>query len=236
VRHGIVDETRLVRLRGYTQANVGVPFDDLLNLDSPQWFSNLARGQVGHAQYDQSWSIVHFLIHADRRYEKAFSQYLILLSKGRTHRDAFEKAFGSNDTAQMQRRYQEFMARIVPDPYSTTLTRLRFLAQGMRYMQAQGQPIPNDFDQFRSQLRKLGFALSYSAHGVDVTLSSEDVALFWYDTAKEDRVAFVLQTHPDPMLPPRILAGGLTPPAYIDWERIDDEPQPITRFEAPRRK
>ncbi len=114
LKHGLVHAVRLDKLRNAAKQQHTLPFDDLLNITSEQWWDHLRTGPTGHAQYDQSWSVVHFLIHADKKYEKAFSQYLILLSTGRTHQTAFARAFGSNDTTLMQQQYQRFLEALTP--------------------------------------------------------------------------------------------------------------------------
>lgn len=74
VRLGIVDGGRVDRINAALEGNRAIGFDELLNIESEQWHQNMLSGsQKGHLQYDQSWAIVHFLIHGDRANTKTRS-------------------------------------------------------------------------------------------------------------------------------------------------------------------
>ncbi len=249
VKHGLVNAQRLERVRGEVEAGRAIPFREIIAIESPQWRTNLKSGSPkGSLQYDQAWSIVHFLIHADERFAKAFSKYLQLISEGRHPPKAFADIFGS-DLAPFEKRYRAFLAELEPDPYGAALTRMRFLAAGLGYLETLDQPMPQDLDALRDALRQQQFALSYRSHGnTKTTYSADDAAMFTYADADNKPQPFVIEPVADkaggertdapdkpaktgksaetgaPQSPslPEVFAPQLTPPARLVWVRYTD--------------
>ncbi len=55
------------------------------------------RAEMGIANYDQAWSMVHFLVHGDGgRYQPAFAKCVRELSPGRSADGAWRDAVGSD--------------------------------------------------------------------------------------------------------------------------------------------
>jgi hypothetical protein len=224
VRHGIVNAHRLNRLREAETKGQLIPFAEVLDLDSERWFANMRSGSPrGHLQYDQSWSIVHFLIHeSPKKIRPAFEQYLKLLSTNRHPRQTWDDAFGEDSTPAFQRRYERFLGELEPDSYSAALTRLRFLASGLRMLDgAEHDALPATIDALRDALQQRGFGITYRAHGTETTYHADDGAMYGY-TDRRDRTHDFLLTESKGELPPSIVADQLSPPARITWSRDED--------------
>ena len=86
-------------------------FSDMLALDQKAWTAH-----VQLRNYDQAWSMVHFLVHGRRgRYRQAFLGFLRDVSRGRAARPAFEGRFGRNYPA-FQQRYAEWWLALGEEP------------------------------------------------------------------------------------------------------------------------
>ncbi|MEM9752318.1 MAG: DUF1570 domain-containing protein [Planctomycetota bacterium] len=225
VRHGIVNARRLARLRDAEEKNILIPFGEVLEIDSDRWMSNMRGGSPrGYLQYDQSWSIVHFLIHdSPKQIRPAFEQYLKLLSTNRNPQQTWNDAFGKDSTPAFERRYSRFLKDLEPDAYSSALIRLRFLASGMEtLLEDADAETPEDLDQLKSALRGRGFGISYRAHGQTTTYHSDDDAMFEYRDRRNKPHAFELQAGRDKTMPHEIVANELSPRARIVWTRDSD--------------
>lgn len=224
VRLGVVDEARVEKIRGYLKRDAAIPFDSLMNITAEQWGANMTSGSDwGSLQYDQSWSIVHFLVHGDKgRYQKAFEHYLVLISKGRTHRDAFGDAFGSNDTAPFAARWVAFMAEVEPDPYGSALQRIEFLAQGLKFLKQHDRAIPTTIDELRQTLRASQFRMTYTTEAGQFTIDSADDEVYQYTDAKGETQAFELKPGKADDDLPDLTAMSLRPGLILTWEQADE--------------
>ncbi|MEM8781747.1 MAG: DUF1570 domain-containing protein [Planctomycetota bacterium] len=224
VRHGIVNANRLARLRAAGVRGQLIPFGEVLNLDSQRWFDHLRSGSArGYLQYDQSWSIVHFLIHdSPKRIRPAFEQYLKLLSTNRNPQQTWNEAFGEDSTPAFEKRYARFLDKLEPDAYSAALTRLRFLASGVAMLHNDPEAeTPATLDALRAALRGRGFGVTYRAHGQTTKYHSDDDAMFAYQDRRDGTHAFTL-TPSEGDLPPMIRADRLSPAARIEWVRDEN--------------
>ncbi|MEM7576855.1 MAG: DUF1570 domain-containing protein [Planctomycetota bacterium] len=222
VRHGIVNAHRLGRLRDADEKSLLIPFADVLELDSDRWFDHMRSGSPrGHLQYDQSWSIVHFLIHdSPKKIRPAFEQYLKLLSTNRNPQQTWDDAFGADSTAAFERRYVRFLEDLEPDAYSAALNRLRFLASGMAMLhEEEDAQTPTTLDELKSALRARGFSVTYRAHGQTTRYHSDEDAMYAYQDRRDATHAFELSPSRDDSLPPEIKAIALSPKARIVWAR-----------------
>ncbi len=224
VRHGIVNAHRLARLRDAAEKNMLIPFADVLDIESEEWSANMRSGSPrGHLQYDQSWSIVHFLIHdSPTRIRPAFEQYLKLLSTNRNPKQTWDDAFGKDSTPAFQQRYAKFLEGLEPDAYSAALTRLRFLASGLAVLhEDDSAETPVTLEALRDALMQRGFGVTYRAHGQTNTYRADDEAMYGYQGRRDAIHPFTLgEAQGD--LPPSIIASELSPPVRIVWVRDDD--------------
>ena len=100
---GMVPAGRLKRIKSLIEENKMLPFLEMLMMSHETW-----NRQLDLRNYDQGWSMVHFLVHADGgKYCGPFSDYINDLSKGKSSDAAFTARFGSNVKA-FQQRYTDW--------------------------------------------------------------------------------------------------------------------------------
>ncbi|MDA0803476.1 MAG: DUF1570 domain-containing protein [Planctomycetota bacterium] len=174
-----------------------IDFFDVLDMTGEQWNANLRSGDAS-LQYNQSWSMVHFLVLGDGgRYQQAFEGLLRLLNQGVPAIPAFEQAFGLNDPQdvhEFQERWRAFAQSMEPSPFAAAMERMEFLAEGMLALQGKGtkeQPWPTTLDELRERLREIDFEFDQAAHGYRRRLSSKSDLLFQIPgaTPKDDPTA-----------------------------------------------
>ncbi|MEX0742572.1 MAG: DUF1570 domain-containing protein, partial [Phycisphaeraceae bacterium] len=110
-----------------------LPFEELLHLSQDQWNQRVRQGD-SRLMYDQSWSIVHFLVHADRRFVAAFDAYLLALGRGIDAQVAFDQAFDSPNYQAFERAWKRYIVDLEPTPATTAAPRLNFLAEGLKLL------------------------------------------------------------------------------------------------------
>ncbi len=90
---GVVPPWRLTRLKASISAGRLMNVADMMQLTHEQWWK-----QMNIDNYDQAWSMVHFLVHGDDgRYQQAFSACIREISRGRTFERAWADSIGSTD-------------------------------------------------------------------------------------------------------------------------------------------
>ncbi|MBV8780365.1 MAG: hypothetical protein JO353_03115 [Phycisphaerae bacterium] len=73
--------------------------------------------------YDQAWSMVHFLAHGDDgKYTQAFESYMRLVGRGRPSEVAWNSIFGSN-TAAFEKQWRAWWTNLPDDPTSELYAR-----------------------------------------------------------------------------------------------------------------
>ncbi|HEV7298611.1 MAG TPA: DUF1570 domain-containing protein [Tepidisphaeraceae bacterium] len=109
---GIVPPWRLERIRRSIAAEEFKSITDVMALTLAEWNGNLSI-----QNYDQAWSMVHFLVHADNgRYRRAFSTYMNEIGRGRAASRAWQTAFG--DTAGFEQKWLAYWRSLPADPSS----------------------------------------------------------------------------------------------------------------------
>ena len=85
-------------VRGFLQRGETVPLEELMQIDLRTWNQTLREEPLrGSLQYRQSFTLVHFLLHADRgRYRQYLFRYLNMLEDGGSRQRAQKRAFGSD--------------------------------------------------------------------------------------------------------------------------------------------
>ena len=222
VRHGVIDADRLERIRASRRSGTALPFAELLSISGELWRQNLTSGSPrGPVQYDQAWATVHFLIHSDPRVERAFSDYLVALSRGTRHERAFPETFGE-DPAPMEAAYDRFVERLRPDPFGEALADLRFLAEGLRFLVERDGVAPADAAALEASLRASRFRVTTRSHGVERETRADDAGVFRYRGEGGETNRFTLAPPRRPGLPPEVVAEALRPPARVAWRRDAD--------------
>ncbi|MEL7088248.1 MAG: DUF1570 domain-containing protein, partial [Planctomycetota bacterium] len=226
VRMGIVDEDRIQLIRDALKTGTALGFDELLNITSNQWHHNMLTGSPkGRLQYDQSWAIVHFLVHGDNgRYQKAFENYLKLISRDRSHREAFAQSFGSNDTRLFAKRWMKFLEEVEADPYSTALKRLQFLGAGMAYLAEQDDAeVPADLAGLKQALQDRAYRVKWMTEAGERTVEASDESQYGYRGPRDVPAEFELLPRSEGSdLPPQIAASQLKPTATLVWTRDEE--------------
>ena len=55
--------------------------------------------------YNQSWAMIHFLIHGDGgKHRSLLGKYLSALKKGKNQKQAFDRVFGNTDFSRLESR------------------------------------------------------------------------------------------------------------------------------------
>lgn len=183
----------LQALRDAIENNQVIPFRTMLTLSGQAWNANVTSGNA-RLQYQQAWSMVHFLVYGDGgRYQEAFERYLRFLNMGNQSLDAWIKAFGNADLTSFERRWAEFVREAKPSAFLTALERAEFLAAGLNELQQRGE-YPATFDEMRAKLEEIGFKYSIEQHGIVSVYEASDASLFEIpmdDLAKQQPVFIV---------------------------------------------
>lgn len=224
---GQVPPDRLARIRQFIKANRHIAFSELLNMSQAAWNNNVVNGE-GSFQYDESWSIVHFLVHGDPRYRAAFNRYLTLVANGASSREALSKAFGTEDYTNFEAAWRKFIVALEPNPEKTAAQRLEFLAYGIRAMQEAGRPIES-LDQIKSTLQAAKFRIVEPlGHGMTVVQSATDAENFEAPEPdpnplarpgmKQRAATLELEKPAAPNLPPGAVVKGLKLTVRLIWQ------------------
>lgn len=141
--HGIVSPRQVAEVKESIRTRSAMPFASVMAIDASQWADNVRK-----APYNQVWSMVHFLLHADNgKYAGAFHAYLMDIGRrGLSPDKAWKKQFGQ-DIAQFERLWAAWW-QAYPDGGSTeryveatfrTMTSflVRYLLQGHTFETAQ---------------------------------------------------------------------------------------------------
>jgi hypothetical protein len=100
---GVIPPGRLRRIHSLIKKDKTLPFLQMLMMTHQQW-----SGALNIRNYDQAWSMVHFLVHADDgKYRDAFGRFISDMSRGRAWQKSFVARFGRNVDA-FQKRYQDW--------------------------------------------------------------------------------------------------------------------------------
>jgi hypothetical protein len=126
-----------------------IPLAEMLAMTGPQWLANVqAGGPRGPLQYGQAWAMVHFLAYADdKRYQRAFLQYIYYLSRNEGPERAWQRTFGPNTRA-FQDRWEEYVRGLRASAGLDCRLNLRLL--GWLLLQARGrEDLVKDMATFR---------------------------------------------------------------------------------------
>jgi hypothetical protein len=114
---GLISPTRLSRLQAALKANRLKPFKDLTSISHDQWNRKLVQ-----ENYDQAWSIVHYLVHAENgTYQKAFTDYIDALSKGLPSARAWPQS-RLPDLKSLEPQWRKWLVALPPDPTADQYT------------------------------------------------------------------------------------------------------------------
>jgi hypothetical protein len=221
---GLASARRVQSVKGAIELNKAIDFDKLLETTDGEWIQNLVTGSArGSLQYDQSWSMVYFLIQGEGgKYQQAFDKYLRLVSEKKDSLAAFKEAFGSEDTSAFKKKWQAWALTVQPDYLSQAVDRMTFLGEAMGHMAKNKIPIPNSTEGLRSTLQKYQFKLTLvNHHGVPIEYLASNESLYRYRTGsgpgKEVFFNMMAPTNVAPL--PRLSAPLLSPTPTLSWVR-----------------
>lgn len=108
---GLVPPSRLKRLRGLIESGRLRPVKRMLQLTHENWNSELTG-----VNYDQAWSMVHFLAHGEGgRYQDRFVAFMKDVSHGKAADAAWTKRFG-NDARAFEDAWRQYWLQLPEDP------------------------------------------------------------------------------------------------------------------------
>ena len=137
---GVVPPHRLRRLQGRIRTGQLKPIRQMMRMTRKQWNDRLA-GQ----NYDQGWSMVHFLVHADKgRYVKGLTRYINDIGRRLPAEHAWVKNFG-RDIDAFERRWRQYWLSQPPNPTADLYTKavVATLCSFLARAYSQGQTFPS---------------------------------------------------------------------------------------------
>jgi len=137
---GVVRPARLRRLQGYIRTGRLKSIREMMRMTRKEWNAHLA-GQ----NYDQGWSMVHFLVHADDgRYVKRLSRYINDIARPLPAEHAWVKNFG-RDIDAFERRWRKYWLSQPPNPTADLYTKavVATLSSFLARAYSQGQTFPS---------------------------------------------------------------------------------------------
>lgn len=219
-----------------------LPFNELLQMTSPQWIATLQRGEAAPL-YQQSWSMVHFLVYGDRgRYQGAFQKMLQLLNAGTRPYEAMRLAFGlttDEDVRLFEARWKAHLEQAQPSSFIAAQIRLEFLAEGLRAVWNKGER-PATLEELQKALVEAKFKYPMTSHGYTLVFDAADEANFTVPRDATVKGPVKLELIPSPVprtavareqeaehpTPPIIRTRGLVPrELQVEWARRKDVPQ-----------
>ncbi len=221
LRIGVSNGRRIEAVRNAIREKAVFDFDQLMSMQQGQWYVNLVRDrEKARLQYDQSWSMVYFLIHGEEgRYREAFEKYLALVAKGTDGKQSFKQAFGADDTGSFRRQWERFAMAMQPDALDTAVSRMRFLAQGLLVIQQRKEPAPLSTNELRQRLTELGFRAARIENGIRTEVSATEASLYMFQKDNGSHGMFEILSPQSPSQPPRVTASGISPQPTLIWVR-----------------
>jgi hypothetical protein len=137
---GLIPPERLKRIQVHIKNDRILPFLNMLTMSHQKWTSSLAG-----RNYDQAWSVVHFLVHAEGgKYREASETFIKDISRGDPWEKAFLRRFGRNVEA-FENRYKEWWSSLPEDPTADryTLAVVQTLTSFLARAHSQGQRFAN---------------------------------------------------------------------------------------------
>lgn len=107
---GVIPQWRLKRIRETFTANKFRSLPRIMAISRDDWNSELAI-----INYDQAWSMVHFLAHGeDGKYQKALGAFISLIGDNRPWEQAWRNTFG--DIRGFEQKWKEYWTNLPDNP------------------------------------------------------------------------------------------------------------------------
>jgi hypothetical protein len=221
---------KLDYVKNCIQTNRILPFGDLIGMTDDTWRQNTTTNPTAAAmQYNQSWSMVYFLINSNDKLLAAFNQYLIALAKGVDSQTAFLNAFSlkSNSYAQLtadfEKAWEKYTADIEPSTVSQVSDNMVFLAHGLMWIRKAKRPEPQSTQELRSVLQQVGYRVTRTVDGIQTHISAEDESLYRYQLPNGNVTFLNFTPSRSNEVPPTISAPGLKPSPTLAWYKMDGD-------------
>ena len=223
LRTGRASSARIDRIRLAIAREWVVPFDELLSMSNEQWWqrSQSDRGAGAAVLYDQAWSMVYFLVHADEKLRAAFMNYLKAINQRKSPEDAFAEAFGDGASPRsFERRWQEYMLKLEPDPITTATMQAEFLVHGMRFLHEKDIR-PRAIVQLKTERQEFSFRLMRNHHGLVTEVAASDDENFEPPRPKKSArpTAIKIRAGRDRSVPADVVIIGLEYPIRARWKK-----------------
>ena len=179
---GQVSPDRLKRLQADIKAERLIPFREMLAMTQADWNAGAAKDpERSTTQYNQSWAMVHFLVHGRNgaeAYRPRLIQMLKLIQQGKSAGDAFVESFSPNVEG-FQDRFVEFALKLTPTDEATMLERMEILAQMIVLLRARELRF-DDVDELRDFVTRVRYRLTYRK-GNDTFETAADPIVYFQD-------------------------------------------------------
>lgn len=107
---GVIPHSRLQRVQKTMRAGGYKSIERMMMFSHMEWNMEMA-GE----NYDQAWSMVHFLAHGDNgKYQRAFSKFMIDIGKNKQWEKAWQDNFG--DAGGFEERWKEYWLNLPDNP------------------------------------------------------------------------------------------------------------------------
>lgn len=115
---GIVPPGRAARIKQYIQNGATISIKEMMKMKHEVW-----NGQMSLVNYDQAWSMIHFLAHGKNgRYQDALNKFLRLTSRGSTWEEAWGASFGRG-VSDFEKQWKEYWTAMPGNPTPELVTR-----------------------------------------------------------------------------------------------------------------
>lgn len=223
---------RIEKIAAAIRAGEFIPFEKLLNMSKSEWNRRLRGGEQG-PQYDQSWSIVHFMYQSIPERRENFRQYLVEMSRTGDNKAAFEKYFGWKNIPQLEAGWKKYMLAIKPSPERLAQYRLGYIASGFRYLADKGK-YPATLEELKTQLRASNYYTFLNVPGrKTIRFRASNEELFKAPAAKgAGQPSRIVELPPvSNGLPPTYVVEGLAFNIRLNWTLETDTFVPRITFE-----
>jgi hypothetical protein len=219
---GRLDRERLRRMKQAVKEETFVPFRQLMTMDSEQWVGRVTSGdKAASLMYDTAWSVCYALVHGGKQYQAGLEQYLRIMNKGGTSREAFDKVFGA-DLGTFEKAWAKAVERMEPDAWFSSVRHLQFMAAALKAFHANKIEVTS-FEKLKEQLIRHKFRTEIRERDVVSRGKREEkVEQVEQDFNFPDPALAVLVPSEDPTLPPGLSVTNINPPLKLTWRRGAD--------------
>ena len=150
IEPGIADPNAIRRVNDALLDGTALPLGDLLFITNEQWNDVVTSGDgMARVLYDQSWSVVHFLGHAQGgRFEPLLASFINAQWQGKTVEQASAEVF-TRDLVTMERAWFDYITTLEADPLIRAFERLRPIAMITLRMHELGEAVRSAGDLVR---------------------------------------------------------------------------------------